>query len=77
MSTESSGSGQQSGTEIGRPSLLQRVHEADVSTTMINTHVLNKGERGVKSPLDSGGAKQSLVARDVAAEYGVAVSRLS
>ena len=28
MSTESSGSGQQSGAEIGRPRLLQRVHEA-------------------------------------------------
>ena len=28
MSTESSGSGQQSGSEIGRPRLLQRVHEA-------------------------------------------------
>ena len=25
---------------------------ADVSTTMIDTHVLNKGGRGVKSPLD-------------------------
>ena len=24
----------------------------DVSTTMIYTHVLNKGGRGVKSPLD-------------------------
>jgi len=28
MSTETSGSGQQSGSEIGRPRLLQRVHEA-------------------------------------------------
>ena len=26
---------------------------ADVSTTMIYTHVLNKGGRGVKSPLDA------------------------
>lgn len=25
---------------------------ADVSTTMIYTHVMNKGGRGVKSPLD-------------------------
>ena len=25
----------------------------DVSTTMIYTHVLNKGGRGVRSPLDS------------------------
>ena len=28
MSTESSGSGQQSDSEIGRPRLLQQVHEA-------------------------------------------------
>jgi hypothetical protein len=26
--------------------------ESDVSTTMIDTHVLNKGGRGVRSPLD-------------------------
>ena len=26
---------------------------SDVSTTMIYTHVLNKGGRGVKSPLDN------------------------
>jgi integron integrase len=29
---------------------------ADVSTTMIYTHVLNRGGRGVASPLDAGGA---------------------
>ena len=38
----------------------------DVSTTMIYTHVMNKGGRGVKSPLDSGGAGQPPVLRDVA-----------
>jgi site-specific recombinase XerD len=27
---------------------------ADVKTTMIYTHVLNRGGRGVKSPLDAG-----------------------
>jgi site-specific recombinase XerD len=27
---------------------------ADVKTTMIYTHVLNKGGRGVRSPLDAG-----------------------
>jgi integron integrase len=44
----------------------------DVSTTMIYTHVLNKGGRGVKSPLDSGGGTgQPPVARDDAAEYRV------
>jgi integrase len=51
---------------------------ADVSTTMIYTHVLNKGGRGVKSPLDTGGSTgQPPVAREVAATYGVAGSRLS
>ncbi|MGH8621806.1 MAG: tyrosine-type recombinase/integrase, partial [Burkholderiales bacterium] len=45
---------------------------SDVSTTMIYTHVLNKGGRGVRSPLDSGGgAGQPPVARDVTAEYSV------
>ena len=43
----------------------------DVSTTMIYTHVLNKGGRGVKSPLDSGGSGQPPVLRDVTAEYRV------
>ena len=44
----------------------------DVSTTMIYTHVMNKGGRGVKSPLDSsGGNGQPPVARDVTAEYRV------
>jgi len=44
---------------------------SDVSTTMIYTHVLNKGGRGVKSPLDSGGGGPPPVLRDVAAEYRV------
>jgi site-specific recombinase XerD len=26
---------------------------ADVSTTMIYTHILNKGGRGIRSPLDA------------------------
>jgi len=42
---------------------------SDVSTTMIYTHVMNKGGRGVKSPLDSGGAGAPPVARDVAVDY--------
>ncbi|MBM3358729.1 MAG: integron integrase [Betaproteobacteria bacterium] len=49
----------------------------DVSTTMIYTHVLNKGGRGVKSPLDSGGADQPPVARDVTSDHNVPVNRLS
>lgn len=35
----------------GEVSLPQLGH-SDVSTTMIYTHVMNKGARGVKSPLD-------------------------
>ena len=46
----------------------------DVSTTMIYTHVLNKGGRGVASPLDSGGIGQPWVARDITAEYRVQVN---
>ena len=42
---------------------------SDVSTTMIYTHVLNKGGRGVKSPLDSGSGAPPPVLRDVTAEY--------
>ena len=42
---------------------------------MIYTHVLNKGGRGVKSPLDSGGSGQPPVLRDVTAEYHAAVGR--
>jgi integron integrase len=41
-----------------------------VETTMVYTHVMNRGGRGVKSPLDSGGG-QPPVARDVAGEYRV------
>ena len=37
----------------------------DVSTTMIYTHVLNKGGRGVKSPLDSSGTGQSPVVKEI------------
>ena len=48
---------------------------SDVSTTMIYTHVLNKGGRGVTSPLDSGGGTgQPPVARNVTAEYRVSVA---
>jgi integron integrase len=43
---------------------------SDVSTTMIYTHVLNKGGRGVKSPLDSGGPP---VLRDVTPGYRAVV----
>jgi integron integrase len=50
---------------------------SDVSTTIIYTHVLNKGGRGVRSPLDSGGTSGPPVARDVTAEYEAAVGRPS
>jgi hypothetical protein len=42
---------------------------------MIHALVLNKGARGVQSPLDSGGgAGQPPLARDVVAEYRVSAS---
>src|SRR5262249_19886068 len=37
----------------------------DVSTTRIYTHVMNKGGRGVASPLDSGGPAVPPEAREV------------
>ena len=42
-----------------------------VETTMIYTHVMNRGGRGVKSPLDSGGGGPPPALRDVTAEYRV------
>lgn len=42
---------------------------SDVSTTMIYTHVLNRGGRGVKSPLDSSGTGTPPLAREVKAVY--------
>lgn len=45
---------------------------SDVRTTMIYTHVLNKGGRGVRSPLDGLGGAGGDVAREPAAEYGIA-----
>lgn len=41
---------------------------SDVATTMIYTHVLNKGGRGVRSPLDSTGGRRP-PARESAAQY--------
>jgi hypothetical protein len=37
----------------------------DVSTTMIYTHVMNKGGRSVRSPLDSDGPAIPPLAKDV------------
>jgi site-specific recombinase XerD len=38
----------------GIPTVQELLGNADVRTTMIHTHVLNRGGRGGRSPLDSG-----------------------
>ena len=45
---------------------------SEVSTTMIYTHVLNKGGRGVRSPLDGLGGSGGAGVREPAAEYRIA-----
>jgi hypothetical protein len=45
---------------------------ADVSTTMIYTHVLNKGGRGVRSPLDARASDPQDRAEQPPARYGAA-----
>ena len=44
---------------------------SDVSTTMIYTHVLNRGGRGVVSPLDAGERERCRVENRLASGYGL------
>jgi integrase len=49
---------------------------SDVSTTMVYTHVLNKGGQGVRSPLDFGEPNDPPVLRDVVGvRYELPVAR--
>jgi integron integrase len=50
---------------------------SDVSTTMVYTHVLNKGGKGVRSPLDLGEPGAPPLLRDAVLEYRAAASRPS
>ena len=36
----------------GLKTIAERINRPDVSTTMVYTHVLNRGGLGVKSPID-------------------------
>jgi integron integrase len=48
----------------------------DVSTTMVYTHVMNKGGRGVRSPLDSGDSGTPPIARQAVPAYRVGCQAL-
>ena len=82
MSTESSGSGQQSDSEIGRPRLLQRVHEAirvryysrrteEAYVHWIKRYIIFNGKR---QPETMGEAEVTVFLNHLAAERRVAAA---
>ncbi len=53
-------------SELGGPDIARFLGHASVNTTMIYTHVLNKGGKGVVSPADN---MANLVLKATAVEY--------